>query len=170
MARAFERVNCQPKPLTPLPQGSYHLASLEMSSAAAHHLGSKRRMPLHRPKVASPIGFFQKFVGVFERVFGADNRSLPTLRRFHSRGSPETSQPKILCIWVKVDYAAESKSPYENYFDPSSSFNFCVAVSVRCRSASSARNLYHFRKRSVPKPQYAQFLSRNSSVSFRFDR
>jgi hypothetical protein len=77
---------------------------------------------------------------------------------------------KSFCIWVKVDYAAESKSPYENYFDPSSSFNLCVAVSVRCRSASSARNLYHFRKRSVPKPQHAQFLSRNSSVSFRIGR
>jgi hypothetical protein len=127
-------------------------------------------MPLRRPKVASPIGFFQEFVGVFERVFGADNKSLPTLRRFQSMGSPETSQPKILCTWVKVDYAAESKSPYENCFDPSSSFNFCVAVSVRCRSASSARNLYHFRKRSVPKPQHAQFLSRNSSVSFRIGR
>jgi hypothetical protein len=94
------------------------------------------------------------------RLFGGSNPG----------GSPETSQPKILCIWVKVDYAAESKSPYENYFDPSSSFNFCVAVSVRCRSASSARNLHHFRKRSVPKPQHAQFLSRNSSVSFRFGR
>jgi hypothetical protein len=64
---------------------------------------------------------------------------------------------------MKVDCAAESKSPYENYFDPSSSFNSCVAVSVRCRSASSARNLHHFRKRRVPKRQYAQLLSRYSS-------
>jgi hypothetical protein len=153
----------------PLPLDSYRHASRETSSAAARHRESIPQRRPHRQKPASPIGFSQEFVGVFERVFGADNRSLPTLRRFQSRGSPETSQPKILCIWVKVDYAAESKSPYENYFDPSS-FNFCVAVSVRCRSASSARNLHHFRKRSVPKPQHAQFLSRNSSVSFRFGR
>ena len=83
---------------------------------------------------------------------------------------PETSGSEILCSWVKVDYAAESKSPYENYFDPSSSLNFCVAVSVRCRSASSARNLHHFRKRRVPKRQYAQLFSRCSSFSFRFGR
>jgi hypothetical protein len=90
-----------------------------LSAAARRRESTPQRRP-HRQKPASPIGFSQEFVGVFERVFGADNRSLPTLRRFQSRGSPETSQPKILCIWVKVDYAAESKSPYENYFDPSS--------------------------------------------------
>jgi hypothetical protein len=71
---------------------------------------------------------------------------------------------------MKVDYAAESKSPYENHFDLSSSFNFGVGIQLPYRSASSARNLHHFRKRGVPKPQHAQLLSRSSSFSFRFGR